>query len=233
MHDLDDPELLAGLDRLIRTARYSAGYALKLQRDRIAAVFDAMHDPYMRSRREDLDHVIGRVYAALHRDGAVAPDSSGMAGEVLVCDTVAPAEWRNWWKRRSGNHRGKRAARFAQRILARSLHIPWWWCARALQHGNEANQLTAARRSCRTRARRQGFRTRSAANSASNGLVRLRAHRRAHDGVEINSRNAERAGRASLTFGAPEGSYRTESCSEAARVADRRRQSRVSRSCSA
>ena len=36
---LDDPELLSGLDELIRTGRYSADYALRLQRDRIAGVF--------------------------------------------------------------------------------------------------------------------------------------------------------------------------------------------------
>ena len=31
---LDDPELLAGLDALVRTGRYTADYALRLQRDR-------------------------------------------------------------------------------------------------------------------------------------------------------------------------------------------------------
>ena len=140
---LDDPELLAGLDRLIRTARFSAGYALKLQRDRIAAVFDAMHDPYMRSRREDLDHVIGRVYAALHRDGASAPDSTGMAGEVLVCDTVAPAEMAQLVE--SGlvaivAAQGSPLSHSA--ILARSLHLPMVVGAHeALQHVNDGDTL--------------------------------------------------------------------------------------------
>ena len=36
---LDDPELLHGLDDLIRTGRYTADYALRLQRDRIAGGF--------------------------------------------------------------------------------------------------------------------------------------------------------------------------------------------------
>ena len=44
---------------MIRTARYGAEYALKLQRDPLAAIFEAMDDPYLRSRREDMDHVIG------------------------------------------------------------------------------------------------------------------------------------------------------------------------------
>ncbi|MCM2337805.1 MAG: phosphoenolpyruvate--protein phosphotransferase, partial [Lysobacter sp.] len=47
---LDDPELLQGLDALIRTGRYTADYALRLQRDRIVGVFEAMDDDYFRSR---------------------------------------------------------------------------------------------------------------------------------------------------------------------------------------
>lgn len=84
MHQLilDDPELVLGLDDLIRTALYSADYALKLQRDRLVAVFDSIDDPYLRSRREDIDHVIGRVYAALHSEPL--PQVIGLAGEVLV-----------------------------------------------------------------------------------------------------------------------------------------------------
>ena len=64
---LDDPELLQGLDTLIRNERYSADYALRLQRDRIAAIFTGMDDAYLRSRIDDIDQVIGRLHAALHR----------------------------------------------------------------------------------------------------------------------------------------------------------------------
>ncbi|WP_226468937.1 phosphoenolpyruvate--protein phosphotransferase [Luteimonas panaciterrae] len=86
---LDDPELLQGLDQLIRQARFSADYALRLQRDRLAGVFEAMDDPYLRSRIDDIDHVIGRLHAALHRRDA---DLQGVAGEILVADNVAPSE---------------------------------------------------------------------------------------------------------------------------------------------
>jgi len=88
---LDDPELLAGLTGLIRTGRFTAGYALRLQRDRLVAVFDAMDDPYLRSRREDVEHVLGRVHAALQR-GQDEGDIIGLAGEVLITDSVAPTE---------------------------------------------------------------------------------------------------------------------------------------------
>ena len=58
---LDDPELVQALETLVRQERYSAGYALRVQRDRLAAVFEQMDDPYLRSRLDDLDHIIGRI----------------------------------------------------------------------------------------------------------------------------------------------------------------------------
>ncbi len=88
---LDDPELLIGLTDLIRTGRYAASYALRLQRDRLAAVFNAMEDPYLRSRREDIDQVIDRVLAALRPEPG-EDEIIGLAGEVLVTDTVSPTE---------------------------------------------------------------------------------------------------------------------------------------------
>jgi phosphotransferase system enzyme I (PtsI) len=119
---LDDPELLQGLDGLIRDGRYSADYALRLQRDRIAAVFAGMDDPYLRSRVEDIDQVIGRVHAALHRRDA---ELQGVAGEILVTDNVAPAELAQLQARgvmavvTSGGSALSHSA-----IMARSLHLP-------------------------------------------------------------------------------------------------------------
>ncbi|HZP64809.1 MAG TPA: phosphoenolpyruvate--protein phosphotransferase [Rudaea sp.] len=90
---LEDPELTEGLYALIRRGRYRAGSALKLQRDRLVAAFEAIDDPYLRSRREDVDHVIGRVQAALVRDTTPAERQiASRVGCVLVGDTVAPAE---------------------------------------------------------------------------------------------------------------------------------------------
>lgn len=121
---LDDPELISGIDALIRTGRYSAVYALKLQRDRLAMVFDSINDPYFRSRREDLDQVVGRIYAQLHRRrDAAAPE--GQAGEILVTDSVAPQDLAHLSARgvlavvTSGGSALSHSA-----ILARSLHLP-------------------------------------------------------------------------------------------------------------
>ncbi|TBR13924.1 MAG: phosphoenolpyruvate--protein phosphotransferase [Lysobacter sp.] len=119
---LDDPELLQGLDELVRVRHFSADYALRVQRDRLAAVFEAMDDPYFRSRVEDIDQVIGRVHAALHRRDC---ELRGFAGEVLVAETVAPAELAQLQAQgviaivTTGGSPLSHSA-----ILARSLHLP-------------------------------------------------------------------------------------------------------------
>ncbi len=90
---LDDPELLRGLDDLVRIGRYRPGAALKKQRDRLCAVFEAMDDPYLRSRKEDVEQVINRVISVLQRQ--TSPEERKLAarvGEVLIADSIAPAE---------------------------------------------------------------------------------------------------------------------------------------------
>lgn len=90
---LDDAELLRGLDDLVKIGHYRAGAALKKQRDRLVAVFEAMDDPYLRSRKEDIDQVIARVVSALQRQ--TTPEERKIAarvGEILVADTIAPAD---------------------------------------------------------------------------------------------------------------------------------------------
>lgn len=137
---LDDPELLYGLDELIRTGRYSADYALRLQRDRLASVFEGMDDAYFRSRIEDIDHIIGRVHAALHQREA---ELQGVAGEILVTDNIAPAEIAQLQAQgvlaivTAGGSALSHSA-----IMARSLHLPLIvGAAQALQQVNDGDVL--------------------------------------------------------------------------------------------
>ena len=137
---LDDPELLLGLDELIRAGRYTADYALRLQRDRLAAVFDGMDDAYLRSRMDDLDQVIGRIHAHLHKR---ADGPEGLAGEILICDNVAPSEMAQLQMQgvvaivtASGSTLSHSA------ILARSLHMPLVvGASKALQKINDGDVL--------------------------------------------------------------------------------------------
>jgi phosphotransferase system enzyme I (PtsI) len=90
---LEDPVFVHGLHELIRIGRYHASAALKMQRESLVAVFEAMDDPYLRSRREDIEHVIGRVQGALSRESSVEERKiASRVGEILVSDTVAPSE---------------------------------------------------------------------------------------------------------------------------------------------
>ena len=119
---LEDPELLQGLDDLVRRDLYGADYALRLQRDRLAAVFQGMDDAYFRSRVEDIDHLVGRIHAMLHRRDA---DLRGVAGEILVTDSIAPSELSQL--QAQGVLAVVTAAGSAlshSAILARSLHLP-------------------------------------------------------------------------------------------------------------
>jgi phosphotransferase system enzyme I (PtsI) len=90
---LDDGELLRGLDDMVRIGHYRPGAALKKQRDRLVAVFEAMDDPYLRSRKEDIEQVINRVISALQRQ--TSPEERKLAarvGEILIADSIAPGD---------------------------------------------------------------------------------------------------------------------------------------------
>ena len=90
---LADRELTAGIYDLIRKGRYRASAALQMQRDRLVAVFEAMDDPYLRSRKEDIEHVIARVQAGLVRESSREERRlAARVGEILISDTVAPSE---------------------------------------------------------------------------------------------------------------------------------------------
>ncbi|GGD36308.1 phosphoenolpyruvate--protein phosphotransferase [Pseudoxanthomonas indica] len=137
---LDDPELLQGLDELIRVGRYGADYALRLQRDKLAAVFDQMDDAYLKSRMDDLDHVIGRIHAHLQKR---AVDAEGVAGDILVCDNIAPSELAQLQSQGVvGIITLSGSALSHSAILARSLHLPLVvGAAQALQRINDGDAV--------------------------------------------------------------------------------------------
>jgi phosphotransferase system enzyme I (PtsI) len=123
---LDDPELVEGLRAMIRKGRFRATAALKAQRDRLVAVFDAMDDPYLRSRGEDVGHVIARVQSALARQASSEEKKlATRVGEILVTESVAPGELAHM-----ASHgilavvAGSGSPYSHSAILARSLHLP-------------------------------------------------------------------------------------------------------------
>ncbi len=218
---LDDPELLHGLDALIRIGHYGAEYALRLQRDRLVSIFDGMQDPYFRSRREDIDHVIGRVRAALHRNPE--EEHAGLAGEIMVTDLVAPSELAQLQAQgvvAIVTTTGSMLSHSA--ILARSLHMPLVVGAHdALAHINDGDALMVdgstgevIREPAAADLRDYNQRQRALSREAKS-LNRLRqAETRTLDGVDIklfaNAESREDVAEAHALGAAGIGLYRTE-----------------------
>lgn len=120
---LDDPELIRALDESIRHHRYTAEYALFVQRKQLKAIFQGMEDAYLKSRMDDLDHVISRIHAFLQQHPT---KTKGLVGQILVSDNVAPSELAELQAHGvvgivtvAGSLLSHNA------ILARSLHLPF------------------------------------------------------------------------------------------------------------
>jgi phosphotransferase system enzyme I (PtsI) len=91
---LDDDTLITTPVELIRERRCNAEWALKLQRDAVAEVFDRMDDPYLRTRRDEVDHVINRILRILLDTDGNEPgsDSDSLDQAIILADNLTPAE---------------------------------------------------------------------------------------------------------------------------------------------
>ena len=94
---LDDRSLTEAVVTLIRSEHINAEGALKKQRDALTAVFEQMEDPYLRSRKDDVQHVSARVLRILlKQDKAVPAARADQPGPqdppVIVADDVTPAD---------------------------------------------------------------------------------------------------------------------------------------------
>ncbi len=91
---LDDVVLTQEPLRLIKSAGHNAEWALQLQRDALMHVFDEMEDPYLRTRKDDVDHVVNRIQRILLKQKPLRheePDSR-LSGYVLIADDLTPAD---------------------------------------------------------------------------------------------------------------------------------------------
>jgi phosphotransferase system enzyme I (PtsI) len=91
---MEDSMLTAAPVELIREHQCNAEWALKSQRDALAAVFDEMDDPYLRTRKDDVDHVVTRIQRILtgqqtHTD---PQDNEQLRGAIVVAHDLTPAE---------------------------------------------------------------------------------------------------------------------------------------------
>jgi phosphotransferase system enzyme I (PtsI) len=91
---LEDSALTQEPKRLIRELGCNAEWALKLQRDALVNVFDEMDDAYLRTRKDDVDHVVHRIQRILLNQTPLrheVPDSR-LNGYIVLADDLAPAD---------------------------------------------------------------------------------------------------------------------------------------------
>jgi phosphotransferase system enzyme I (PtsI) len=91
---LDDGTLSSVPAELIRERHCNAEWALKLQQDALVQVFDAMDDPYLRTRRDDVEHVVHRIQQILlHEEHPpVAIESDQDEARIVLAVDLSPSD---------------------------------------------------------------------------------------------------------------------------------------------
>jgi len=87
---LDDSAVSQAPIQLIRYQRYSAEWALQLRRDELVRIFDEMDDPYLRTRKDDVEHVVGQVQLALAGDPT--EQTENLNNRIVVARDLTPAD---------------------------------------------------------------------------------------------------------------------------------------------
>ncbi|HHH39389.1 MAG TPA: phosphoenolpyruvate--protein phosphotransferase [Sedimenticola sp.] len=137
---LDDAALVEAPIARIREQHCSAEWALQIQRNELVQVFETMEDPYLRTRKDDVDHVVNRIQQRLLQLEEEAPEE--LRGKVILAQDLTPAD--TILMRHQGiaafvTEQGGPMSHTA--ILARSLGIPAVvgvrHATRCLRHGEQ------------------------------------------------------------------------------------------------
>ena len=88
---MEDPAFNEGTIINIKEHLCNAEWALKMQGDRLVQVFDEMEDPYLRTRKDDVLHVVKRIQIALSGN-KVKKANATYKGRIIVTDDLTPAD---------------------------------------------------------------------------------------------------------------------------------------------
>lgn len=88
---LEDPAFNEGTIANIKEFSCNAEWALQMQSERLVQVFDEMEDPYLRTRKDDVQHVVKRIQIALAGKKEVS-DGTSQKGMIIVADDLTPAD---------------------------------------------------------------------------------------------------------------------------------------------
>ncbi len=89
---LDDRTLSDAVTDIIRSQRRNAEAALREQCENLVAVFEQMDDAYLRSRRDDVEHVVVRIQRILLKGEKSLDVSEQAEPAVVVADDITPAD---------------------------------------------------------------------------------------------------------------------------------------------
>jgi len=91
---LDDSMLVDVPIEIMQSEYCNAEWALKQQRDTLVKVFEEMDDPYLRTRKDDIDHVVNRIQGILlsETDQSETDLESRLKGYILIADDLTPAD---------------------------------------------------------------------------------------------------------------------------------------------
>lgn len=88
---IEDRAISSGVIAHIRSHKATAEWALQQQRDSLVQIFEQMEDSYLRTRKDDLDHVVKRIHKILleQHDDEVLSD---LRGRVILAEDLSPAD---------------------------------------------------------------------------------------------------------------------------------------------
>jgi len=90
---LDDSAITKAPIKFIREQLRNAEWALKVHRDALVSVFEAMEDSYLRTRKDDIDHVVTSVQMRLmHSEKSISHSDDSFAGKIVFADDLTPAD---------------------------------------------------------------------------------------------------------------------------------------------
>ncbi len=89
---LEDPAFRDGTIQNIRTLSCNAEWALHKQGERLLQVFDEMDDPYLKTRRDDVQYVLQRIQNCLSDSPETRLDPDKLTNHIIVADDLTPAD---------------------------------------------------------------------------------------------------------------------------------------------
>ena len=89
---IDDAMLGQVPAQVIKKEKCNAEWALKHQEDNLVKVFDEMQDSYLKTRRNDVEHIIHLIQSFLHDENYSPKPRKNLKDHIIVTDDLTPGD---------------------------------------------------------------------------------------------------------------------------------------------